>query len=59
MTAEAIVLTAITVLLLFYAWVAAVLIWKERPMVCWDERQGRWRSARLVVRERTGVWPKP
>jgi hypothetical protein len=41
-----IVMWAITALYLLYAIVAVLAAWVERPVVVWDNWQGRWRAAR-------------
>jgi hypothetical protein len=47
----------VTAMMVTYGLVAVAASWAERPMVLWDERFGRHRSARLIRRERTGRWP--
>lgn len=32
----------------YQAWLA----WRDRPMVMWDDEQLRWRSVRIIQRER-------
>ncbi len=31
--------------LLAYALVSIIIIWRERPVVIWDDYEGRWRAA--------------
>jgi hypothetical protein len=52
-TLEEVVMTFITVMLLFYGWVSCALAWRQRPPVVWDYERQAWRSARLVRAERS------
>jgi len=38
---------------LFWLWVAVALVWRDRPPVIYDERLGRYRSARITKQQRT------
>lgn len=51
-TAQMFWMTTIAVAVIGYLIVTLLAAWIERPAVVWDEREGRWRSARLMQRER-------
>lgn len=41
-----------TAIIVMAAALRARLIWRERPAIGWDPEQLRWRSARLIYKER-------
>lgn len=47
-------LVGAAVIALFCVWVSVAVIWNDRPPVVYDERKGRYTSARITKQRREG-----